>query len=514
MKPIKPTRRTVLSSIALTTGATLTRSLSAGAFVAPSPADAAIARDPMRPQYHLLPTHGWMNDPCGPIYWKGRYHMFLQYNDEPVSAVKVWAHATSSDMVHWHREPIALAPTPGGPDAQGCWTGTAAIVDGKPTFLYTGVVNSTPEQATLADSNPPLRESVCMAVAEDDSLLHWRKLPQPVIPAPPAGMKVTGFRDPSPWRQGNEWYLIVASGERSVGGKERGAGGRVLLYRSADFRHWEYLHPMAQGKPNGKQGTDPVDSGEMWECPDFFPLDGKHVLIHSTERRTLWQIGTLDTATMLFHAENEGLLDHGAYYAPKSQLDAHGNRILWGWITETRPQAEYAAAGWSGMMSLPRRLSIQNGALVMEPAPEVASLRIAPLASLQTAAHAGGAVVRLPTAAQEVHLTLVQMPEVRARLERSFTDDQGTVLLLQTESLQTASGTLRVGDHVISGVGAGPLDLHIYLDHSVAEIFINHRQVITCRYYKRNSNEPAISITLAGMWAITQQQAWSLKSIW
>ena len=362
----RQTRRQVLAGLALTTGAAFTRKLRAFNLT-----DAQIARDPMRPQYHLLPTHGWMNDPCGPIYWKGRYHMFLQYNSEPVSAVKLWAHATSSDMIHWHREPIALAPTSGGPDADGCWTGTAAVVDGKPTFLYTGVVNSTPDRATLVDANPPLRESVCMAVAEDDALLHWRKQPQPVIPAPPAGMKVVGFRDPSPWRQGNDWYLIVASGER-------GAGGRVLLYRSADFRHWEYLHPMAQGKPNGKQGTDPVDSGEMWECPDFFPLDGKHVLIHSTERRTLWQIGTLDTATMLFHAESEGLLDHGAYYAPKSQLDAHGNRILWGWITDTRPQVEYAAAGWSGMMSLPRRLSIDNNQLVMEPAPEAASLRTKP----------------------------------------------------------------------------------------------------------------------------------------
>ncbi len=101
----------------------------------------------------------------------------------------------------------------------------------------------------------------------------------------------------------------------------------------------------------------------MWECPDFFPLEGKHVLIHSTEGKTMWQIGTLDRDAMLFHAESEGLLDHGAYYAPKTQLDAHGNRILWGWIQETRPQAEYSAAGWAGMMSLPRRLSIANGAL-------------------------------------------------------------------------------------------------------------------------------------------------------
>ena len=488
----RPTRRHVLAGLALTTGAALTRKLHALDL-----SDAAIARDPMRPQYHLLPTHGWMNDPCGPIYWKGRYHMFLQYNSEPVSAVKLWAHATSSDMIHWHREPIALAPTSGGPDADGCWTGTAAVVDGKPTFLYTGVVNSTPDRATLVDANPPLRESVCMAVAEDDALLHWRKQPQPVIPAPPAGMKVVGFRDPSPWRQGNDWYLIVASGER-------GAGGRVLLYRSADFRHWEYLHPMAQGKPNGKQGTDPVDSGEMWECPDFFPLDGKHVLIHSTERRTLWQIGTLDTATMLFHAESEGLLDHGAYYAPKSQLDARGNRILWGWITETRPQVEYAAAGWSGMMSLPRRLSIDNNQLVMEPAPEAAPLRTKP--------RTGSAVKRLPTAAQEIRLSL-QPTTSSAPFEQSFLDNQGAAILLRADP-QLSSGTARIGDKEIVGIDKGPLDLHIFLDHSVAEIFLNHRQAITHRYYQRTTMEPAVAIILGGNWQLTRQQAWSLKSIW
>ncbi len=485
-----PTRRTVLHTLALTTGAALTRKLSAL-----EPSDAAIARDPMRPQYHLLPRHGWMNDPCGPLFWKGRYHMFLQYNDEPVSAVKLWAHATSPDMVRWHRQPVALRPTPGGPDADGCWTGTAAIVDGKPTFLYTGVVNSTPEQATLADANPPLHESVCMAVAEDDTLVRWRKVPQPVVPGPPAGMKVVGFRDPSPWRQGNSWYLIVASGER-------GAGGRVLLYRSADFRHWEYLHPMAQGKPNGKQGTDPVDSGEMWECPDFFPLDGKHVLIHSTERRTLWQIGTLDTATMLFHAENEGLLDHGAYYAPKSQLDAHGNRILWGWITETRPEAEYRAAGWSGMMSLPRRLSISNGQLVMEPAPEIASLR--------TGARTGAAVKRLPSAAQEIRLSLE--PGSEPLFDQSFVDRQGAALLLR-DSMQQPPDVVRIGDTEIPLTNDLPLDLHIFLDHSVAEIFINYRHAVTRRYYARTPMEPAVAITLGGSWRITQQQAWSLKSI-
>ena len=497
-----PTRRTILHSLALTTGAAFTRKLRALDLT-----DAQIARDPMRPQYHLLPAHGWMNDPCGPLYWKGRYHMFYQYNSEPVSAVKLWAHATSSDMIHWQREPVALSPTPGGPDAEGCWTGTAAIVDGKPTFLYTGVAKCTPEQATLADSNPPLRESVCMAVAEDDTLLRWRKLPQAVIPAPPAGMKVAGFRDPSPWRNGpagpgndDHWNLIVASGERGV-------GGRVLLYRSIDFRHWEYLHPMAQGKLLN-HSQDVVGSGEMWECPDFFPLDGKHVLIHSTGGRTLWQIGTLDTAAMLFHAESEGLLDHGAYYAPKSQLDAQGNRILWGWITDTRPQAEYAAAGWSGMMSLPRRLSITDGQLVMEPAPETESLRTKP--------RTGDAVKRLPTSAQEIRLTLQPPTSGSPReqfQEQSFVDNQGAAILLRAAP-QLSAGSVRIGDKEITGIASGPLDLHMFLDHSVAEIFLNQRRATTCRYYKRDPMEPAVAITLGGNWRITQQQAWSLKSIW
>ena len=82
------------------------------------PTTAALCRklavDPLRPQYHLLPAHNWMNDPNGPIFFRGRYHMFHQYN--PQAAVwgnMNWAHATSPDMIHWQHEPIALSPDSG-----------------------------------------------------------------------------------------------------------------------------------------------------------------------------------------------------------------------------------------------------------------------------------------------------------------------------------------------------------------------------------------------------------------
>jgi hypothetical protein len=128
----------------------------------------------------------------------------------------------------------------------------------------------------------------------------------------------------------------------------------------------------------------------------------------------------------------------------------------------------------------------------------------------------GDGVKRLPTAAEEIRLTLEPVtfsssPE--QSFEQSFVDNQGAAILLRAD-LQKSSGTARIGDKEITGIATGPLDLHIFLDHSVAEIFLNHRHAVTQLYYQRTTMEPAVAITLAGKWRITQQQAWSLKSIW
>ncbi|HEX3985315.1 MAG TPA: glycoside hydrolase family 32 protein, partial [Acidobacteriaceae bacterium] len=274
-----------------------------------------LAQDPRRPQYHLLPARNWMNDPNGPIYWRGQYHMFYQYNPHAAVAADMhWGHAVSPDMVHWRHLPVALAPTPGGPDAAGCWTGSALPHGDRVAILYAGVASAPENEATLRDGAHSLRESQCLAFSSGD-LTHWTKVPQAVIPAPPPGLDVTGFRDPAPWRQGDLWYTAIGSGIR-------GKGGTILLYRSSDLYHWDYLHPLYQGSGSGHAAANPVDSGDMWECPDFFPLGDRHVLIHSTGGKAYWQSGVLDTETMLFHPERSGLLDCGAYYAPKTQLDA------------------------------------------------------------------------------------------------------------------------------------------------------------------------------------------------
>src|SRR5580704_9608334 len=148
-----------------------------------------LAADPLRPQFHLLPAKNWMNDPNGPIFWRGKYHMFFQYN--PNSAVwgdMHWNHAVTDDMIHWKHEPIALAPTPGGDDSDGCFTGTA-------TSIYTGVKSVSADRATLRDGHHNFRETQLLATSKDPNLLTWQKLDKPVI-EPPQDPNLTGFRDP------------------------------------------------------------------------------------------------------------------------------------------------------------------------------------------------------------------------------------------------------------------------------------------------------------------------------
>jgi beta-fructofuranosidase len=456
------------------------------------PGDAAdahdLARDPLRPSYHLLPPHNWMNDPNGPIWWKGKYHLFYQLN--PHAAVwgdMHWGHAVSTDMIHWHHEAIALAPTPGGADSEGCFSGSAVVHNGVPTFIYTGVQNASPEQATIRDGSDKLRETQMLATAEDDGLLHWKKQETPVIPTPPADVHVTGFRDPCPWKEGDDWYMGVGSGER-------GKGGCVLLYRSQDLHHWEYLHKLAEGKPNGKQAPNPCDTGEMWECPDFFPLGKQHYLQYSAEDKVVWTTGEYDAVAHTYSSKRQGVLDHGAYYAPKSFLAPDGRRIMWGWIRETRPEAEFAAAGWSGVMSLPRVFTLGAlGQLEMHPAAEVESLR----GQQEKAIVLPGTPFRrkLSELRYELHVPIGLFSATSATVRLLVNGDAAWEL-----TMDLAATTVRCGK-IEFPLPSQPWPqpyLRVFLDGSVIESFIGGHEAITSRVYALKPGATEVEISIAG----------------
>ncbi len=469
---------------------------------------ARLVADPLRPQCHLLPAKNWMNDPNGPIYWNGQYHMFFQYN--PNAAVwgdMHWAHAVSLDMIHWWHLPVALAPTPGWDDADGCFTGSAVDHDGTAAILYTGVKNVAPEHATLRDGQHNFREVQCLATSIDPQLRTWTKWKTPVV-QPPADPQLTGFRDPFLWRDRDLWYLGVGSGVRKK-------GGRVLLYRSKNLREWEYLHPLASGQWTGRENVNLVDSGEMWECPDFFPLGSKHVLLYSTAEKVAWEAGELDPKELVFHPERNGVLDHGAYYAQKTQLDAKGRRILWGWIPEKRPQAEFSAAGWAGCMALPRVLSLnaQND-LEMRISPQAEVLRAKAFAPVNLQALAetrrkAFAAVEIKDVAGELAWETADGP-----FSMTIADSTGAWWSSQLEAGDSRM-VLHVNDKKVELPVQAPakMKFHLVLDASVAEFFCNSLHVLTSRIYRKPAGPLRLQIPEEHVEHLRSLQAWQLRPI-
>jgi len=461
-----------------------------------------LAGDPQRPGYHFLPPSNWMNDPNGVSQWDGKYHLFYQYN--PLAArwgVIHWGHAVSADLVHWADLPIALAPTPDGPDADGCWSGCIVNNSGVPTMVYTGVRDGV--------------QRPCLATSAD-GLLTWNKYPgNPVIAAPPADVDQHDFRDHCIWQAGDDWYQVI-------GGKIDGVGGAALLYRSRDLIEWEYLHPLCVGEQ--------AATGTIWECPDFFPLGDKHVLLISPIplRKTLYLVGTY--AEQHFTPERVGVVDAGGhFYAPQSMRDTQGRRLLWGWLWEGRAEQAQLAAGWAGVMSLPRVLTLlPDGAVGFAPAPELAALRAQAwswhdlqltsaathvLAEVQSesleimaefapnAATAFGIDVRCSADGSERTRIIYDRARQRLEIDRSLS------------SADDADQHDTYGDRLALEAGES-LTLRVFVDHSVLEVFANGRLCLTSRIYPAETSLSVALFAQAGSVNVSALHAWNMRSIW
>jgi beta-fructofuranosidase len=467
-----------------------------------------LAADPHRPRYHFLPPSNWMNDPNGLIQWRGQYHLFYQHNPYGVVPKNIhWGHAVSDDLVHWRDMRLALAPTPGREDESGVWSGCAVDADGVATVVYTAMR----EQADGSRSQLP-----CLATSHDDDLRTWQKHPSnPVISSPPADLDVVGFRDHSVWRENGNWYQMIGSGVR-------GGGGTVLLYRSSDLVRWEYLGPLCFG--------DPEKTGTMWECPDLFRLGDRHMLVVSPIplSKSIYFLGTYRQHR--FTPEVEGVVDEGGcFYAPQSFTDYQGRRIMFGWLREDRDPAAQQAAGWAGVTSLPRvLLPDAEGGLRVEPAAELRSLRGRHTAvaettlvpSSTTPLHLQGAALEivadfLPSQAAEFGLKVRCAVDASEQTLIAFDPGRGWLSIdrehssLDTTAQREPHGTdlpLADGEH---------LRLHVFVDHSVIEVYANGRACLTSRIYPSRSDSLGVELFARGGPAqLHQLDAWEMGSIW
>ena len=475
--------------------------------------------DPHRPRYHFLPPSAWMNDPNGLIYWKGNYHLFYQYvpNDPPWER-KHWGHAASSDLVHWIDLPIALTPTPGGPDQDGCFSGCAVNHNGVPTLIYTGV---------RGDQQLP-----CVATSPDD-LVTWQKYTgNPVIATPPQELDLFAFRDHTLWKEGNIWYQLIGAGIKGV-------GGTVLLYRSANLLEWEYMHPFYTGDRNS---TVPVWTGSMWECPDFFPLGNKYVLVVSVFDESRFREGAYkeslhyavafvgDYTNHTFTPMTQSIIDYGGYYyAPQTMLDPKGRRLQFGWLWEGRSDEAQWTAGWSGVMSLPRVLSLStDNMLRFEPASELKQLRgkhwqlkdfSIPPTSITYLREMQGDCLEIQVEfildeATEVGIGVRCAPDGAEQTFIRYDRLHGMLLIDRQQS--------SLSEEVEQDIRSGPLALaaneslflHIFLDCSVIEVFANYRLCMSSRVYPSRTDSLGVGLFARdGNARVKVLDVWEMRSI-
>ncbi|MBG6085022.1 glycoside hydrolase family 32 protein [Zhihengliuella flava] len=473
--------------------------------------------DPLRPAYHFTSPAGWLNDPNGVGQRDGIYHLFYQYNPSGPFHDRIhWGHAVSRDLLHWSDRPIALTPGD-GPDAEGCWSGVLVDDGGTPTIVYSG----------RADG----RELPCLAVGSAD-LDTWVTLEQPIITAPPAEYDITEYRDHCVWRENGHWRQLVGSGIA-------GRGGTAFLYESEDLRTWTELGPLTVGDAGDVRLDDPEWTGTMWECVDFFrmtrgddgltgPPDGtsddEHLLIFSAwhEGHTLHPlvaVGSYDGQRFVIDRIQRLDLGGRHAYAPQTFRDEAGRRVLWSWMQEGRDDAATAAVGWSGAMTVPRRLWLDDdGVLRSEPVPELTTLRgeqLLPADEVSSGVDLAGVDLDI-----EFTATIDAGGRVDVVLFATADGAERTVLELRRDGdglrvkLDRSRSTLSTSCDTSSHAGAVPATdptarVRILLDRSSVEVFVDGI-ALTTRVYPTRTDARQISISATGPARLDTARAWRL----
>lgn len=317
-----------------------------------------------KPLFHFTPPKNWMNDPNGLCFYKGEYHIFYQHNPKnPYWGNMTWGHGKSKNLFQWEHLPYALSPEKDFPDEDGCFSGSAIEKDGDLYLIYTGIVMT--EKKINEHGNEMLAHDDAMIstqlFAKSEDGVNFKKDTSIKILAPENCCKAH-FRDPKVWKNGDTWYMVVGAKEKNE--------GKILIYKSKDFREWVVLSEIKKD-----------NLGFMWECPDLFTLSDKEVLIFSPqgigtagqEHVSGYFLGDLNYENGEYSGDEFTLLDCGfEFYAPQTFTDEKDRRILIGWLVNHAP---LPGEDWTGMMTIPRELKVIENKLYSYPIDELLEYR-------------------------------------------------------------------------------------------------------------------------------------------
>ena len=433
--------------------------------------------DPNRPAYHFQPPANWNNDPNGMLFYKGYYHMFYQHNPYADRWDWMhWGHARSVDLIYWEHMPIALWPSVELGENH-CFSGSGFIKDdGKPILFYTSIGHEHPEHWA--------------AIPIDDELFDWEKHPaNPIVVMEDHGEQIIDdWRDPFLFREAGNTYMVI-------GGHPRGGKGSIMMYKAlnTELTDWEYL-----GSPfEGEEGN--------WECPNFFKVGNKYVLIYSPNGTVKYLTGTLDVQNVRFMPEYHGAVDDGVnYYAPNTLQKDDGRRILFGWIPDFKP-----GQGWQGAISLPRELSIdKNGRLVQKPVLELTELR-GEMTS-ETNVTVSGIPKKVPVDFPQFEMILRIADEGADRIGFRFNDEKG-----DPYDIVITPDMISYGDEknlLDPGLSEKIREIQFFFDRTIIEIFVNGGLLCATRvvypdkenfYFEIVADKDAFNLELINLWDMT-----------
>jgi fructan beta-fructosidase len=303
-----------------------------------------------RPQIHFSPPAHWMNDPNGIVYFKGTYHLFYQYYPKAtVWGPMHWGHATSTDLVHWTNQPIALYP-----DSIGLIFSGSAVVDQYNTSGF-GKNGQAPLVAIFTQHNQAKEkdgkndhENQSLAYSNDGGKSWSKYKGNPVLKNP----GISDFRDPnvSWYAPGKKWIMTLATKDR------------ITFYSSKDLKTWSKESEFGQ-----HQGAH----GGVWECPDLFPMtadDGKKmwVLIVNINpggpqdgSATQYFVGNFDGKEFTTSQADIRWLDSGSdEYAGVTWHNTGSRRIFLGWMSNWLYATAVPTKAWRSAMTIPRELRL------------------------------------------------------------------------------------------------------------------------------------------------------------
>lgn len=450
-----------------------------------------IKNDPWRLRFHQMPETGWLNDPNGVVQFQGKYHLYHQYDPiSPTGGLVHWGHKTSDDLVHFKEEEIFLSPDKIY-NQSGAFSGSAFIKDDELHFFYTGNVKQPGDHDYTFSGR---EQNTIHLVSKDGFTIDFEEV---VIPHEdyPEGY-TDHIRDPKVFEKNGTYYMIL-------GARQLNHRGSILLYESDNLSDWTFKGTFLEANTE--------DMGYMFECPDYFTVDGHDVLIYSPQGilkdkkykyqnifQSGFHLGTTNWDEMKFEIKNEfEELDYGFdFYAPQTFEDESGRRILWGWMGLSNTAPEYSnptvARGWQHAMALPRELRVIDNRLVQLPLVEYEQLR-----KNERKGHI--------TVDNSFDLPMKQQDAFELKLENI--NAAAFTIALKEDTELSYDGKIFKLKHGVSGYGRSTRgvvleetleSLQVFVDTSSIEIFINGGlYVLTSRVYPK-MNKDYISFTGEG----------------